>query len=82
MTATILDKFKFEVLTKAHCPLTYSILKIIKDEVKANAASVHSDLSGGSNGHLRLITTPTKYAVISPAPYTCHINPGPLVIVP
>ena len=52
MTYSIEDKFEFPVLTKVHGPLKYPALKIIKDEIKANTASIHSKLGGGQNGHL------------------------------
>ena len=57
-------------------------MKTIKDEVKANTASVQSDLGSGANGHLGLVTTPAEYTSISLVQYLWHNSPGILVIDP
>ena len=46
--------FEFKELTKIHGEPTFESLKKIKDELKANASAVTSDLGGGANGHLAL----------------------------
>ena len=51
------DLFEFQVLTKLLGPLNYRVLKLLKDELKSNAACVDSDLGGAANGHLGLILT-------------------------
>ena len=45
--------FEYSVLTKVNTSPTYESLKKIKNELKANAATVPSDLGGGGHGHLR-----------------------------
>lgn len=80
MTYQIEDKFEYPVLTKVHGPLTYTALKIIKDELKPNAASIHSDLGGGSNGNLGMVENPVLYTHISATPYVKHLHPPPLII--
>ena len=59
---------------------TYELLKIIKDELKTNAASVPCDLGGGGHGHLGKVLAPVEYTLVSPVPYIDPGHPGPLVI--
>ena len=44
---------------------TYAALKTLKDQLKANAASVPTTLGGGNHGYLGLILSPATYATIS-----------------
>ena len=74
------NNFEYTVLTKIHDVPTYSSLKMIKDEIKANASSVQSDLGGGRHGYLGLVLTPAEYAAVSNIPFVRPINPLPLVI--
>ena len=74
--------FEYPVLTKIQGQPTYITLKIIKDEMKANAASVSTDLGGGANGHLGLMLSPMEYANASLVPYVKPVHPGTLVIHP
>ena len=56
-------------------------LKVLINEIKANAQTVHSNLGGGANGHLGIVLMPHKYALIAPGtPYTRPVFPGNLVI--
>ena len=86
MTATNIDysntTFVFPTLTKIQGRPTYATLKTIKDELKANATSVTTDLGGGANGHLGLVLTPTEYGNVSAIPYVRPAHPGTLVIPP
>ena len=79
--STFMNKFDFPVLTKDHT-LNFTALKTIKDEVKANALSIHSDLGGGTFGYLGLVLTAAEYALVSPVPFVRHVNPPPLFIPP
>ena len=74
--------FEYPTLTRIHGQPTYPSLKIIKDEMKANASSVQSDLGGGANGHLGLILTQLEYSSVSPVDYIRPIHPGAIVIPP
>ena len=74
--------FQYPVLTKVHDMPTYELLKNIKDEVKANATNVQCDLGGGRHGHLGLVLTPVKYALIVATPYVWNLHPWILVIPP
>ena len=72
--------FEYPILTKALGPLDYSILKIIQGELKTNVACVYSDLGGGVNGHLGLISTLVQYNKVAPGtPYVRHVMPLPPV---
>lgn len=72
--------FEFPVLTKIHGEPTYETLLEMKNQLKANASQVTSDLGGGANGHLGLVCTPIEYANISVIPYVQPVHPGLLVI--
>ena len=51
-------------------------------ELKANAQSVYSNLSGGAHGHLGIVLSPAAYALISNTPYATPTHPGSLTILP
>ena len=61
---------------------TFKTVHQLIQEVKANAASIHSNLGGGAQGHLSLVISPRKYALLSDAPHdipngggaTCHVT--------
>ena len=71
--------FEFPTLTKIQGEPTYATLKKIKDELKANATTVPTDL-GRANGHLGLVLTPAEYANVSAVNYVRPVHPGALVI--
>ena len=58
----------------------YPTLRVLKNELKANASRVTSDLGGGAHGHLGLVLTPAEYAMISAIPYIRPLHPGNLNI--
>ena len=68
--------FEFPSLTRIHGKPTYASLKIIKDELFANATAVTSDLGGGAHGHLGLVLTPAEYVAVSAVPYVRPAHPG------
>ena len=53
--------FSHPILSKIHGEPTFSSLKILKQELKANASRVTSDLGGGAHGHLGLVFTLVEY---------------------
>ena len=57
-------------------------MKVLKDELSANATTVTSNLGGGAHGHLGLVLTPTEYANVSVVPYVRPPHVVPLVIDP
>ena len=72
--------FEYRALTKIHGEPDYTSLKLLKEQLKANAAKIISDLGGGQHGHLGLVLTPLEYANASAVPYVRPPHPGPLVI--
>ena len=78
----IMKNFEYPMLTKIEGKLDFRRLKLLCDEVKANASSVYSDLGGGQHGHLGLVSTTPQYALASAIPYVRHVHPGVLVIQP
>jgi translation initiation factor 2B subunit (eIF-2B alpha/beta/delta family) len=86
MAATNIDYvktyFEFPTLTKVHGEPTYEALQEIKDEIKANAAAVESELGGGNNGHLGLVLSPTEYTRVHATAYVRPIQPPVLEIAP
>ena len=73
--------FEYPVLIKIHKQPDYQSLKTIKDELKANATTVPTELGGGAYGHLGLVLTPEEYNNVAElTPYVRPEHPGPLVI--
>ena len=58
--------FQHSTLTNFAGDTTYTSLAKLKPECKANAKYIHSNLGGGSQGHLSLVSTATAYARIAP----------------
>ena len=69
--------FQHKTLTKVHEQPHFESLRIILDELKANASSVPTTLGGGAYGHLGLLLTPARYASISNTPFIAPANLGP-----
>ena len=61
---------------------TYATLKTLKDQLKANAASVPTTLGGGNHGYLGLILSPAAYATISPTAFVKPAYPGQHPAIP
>ena len=74
--------FEHPTLTKIHGEPTFEGIRTIHQELMINAQTVHSDLGGGANGHLGLVLSPRRYALLSNAEYNRPIHPGQLVIPP
>ena len=45
---------------------TYKTLKRLKNELRANASSVDSNLGGGDHGYLGLVLTDEEYSRVAP----------------
>jgi len=76
--------FEFPDLTKIHFagePDSESLYKI-RNELRANAKSVYSNLSDGAHGHLALVMTATQYTLVSNMAFVCPVHPGTLLIPP
>ena len=74
--------FEHATLTKIHGEPTYDTLQRLHNELKSNAASVPSSLGGGAHGHLGLVVSPARYALISNVPYARPQPPGMLILPP
>ena len=59
---------------------TYDSLHQIKLELDINALYVHSNLGGGTHGHLGIWMINTKYATLSPIAYVRPVHPSILQI--
>ena len=67
--------------TKIRGEPTYKSFKKLKNELRANASSVDSDLGGGDHGYLGLILSENEYQRICPQhPFEAPAFPGKLVI--
>ena len=72
--------FDHKKLTKIHGEPTFQHLKDLKDQLRANAASVPSTLGGGLYGHLGLVLDHTEYSSVSGTPYVHPPAPAALNI--
>ena len=72
--------FEYPELTKINGEPDSESLFTLRNELKANAQSVSSNLSDGTHGHLALVLTNAQYALITNQPFVRPVNPGTLVI--
>ena len=72
--------FKYKTPTPIIGTPTNKTLKRLKQELRANAASVESDLGGGDHGYLGLILTDVEYAFVSNDAFVAPNYPDPLTI--
>ena len=63
-------------ITKITGEPNYEGLKNLKDQLKANAASIPTTLGGGTHGYLGLILSPAAYATIADPQFIEPIYPG------
>jgi hypothetical protein len=74
--------FQHPALTKIAGDPTYTSLAKRERECKANAKCVRSDLGGGQQGHLGLISSVPAYARIAPGtPFHCPSLPAPATTI-
>ena len=74
---SIIESFPYPTISAIIGEPTYESITAVARHLKANAASVHTELGGGALGHLALLMTPAVYATISLVPYNAPGNPGP-----
>ena len=72
--------FKYKTPTPIQGTPTNKSLKRLKQELRANASSVKSDLGGGDYGYLGLVLTNAEYTSVSPTVFTAPAYPQPLNI--
>ena len=63
-------------VTKIEGKPNYEGLKTLKDQLKANAASIPTTLGGGNHGYLGLILSPAAYATIAATQFIEPVYPG------
>ena len=72
--------FEYPDLTKIHGEPTSESLFKLRNELKANAQSVYSNLSDGAHGHLALVLSARQYALLTAVPFIRPAHPGALLI--
>ena len=72
--------FEYPELDKIQGEPTPDTLLTLKNQLKANASSVPSNLGDGNHGHLALVLHPDKYALISNVPFQRPQHPGILTM--
>ena len=58
--------FEYADLTAIVGEPTYDTLKLLLNQLKANARAVRTTLGGGNHGHLGLLLSPQQYEIIAP----------------
>jgi methyl-accepting chemotaxis protein len=74
--------FEFPELTKLHGEPTSESLFKLRNELKANAQAVYSNLSDGNHGHLALVLSDAQYAILTPQAFVRPLFPGSLLTIP
>ena len=72
--------FEHPTLTKIHGEPMFEGVWQLHKEVMVNAQTVHSDLGGGTHGHLGVVLSPRRYALLSNAEYHRLNHPGQLIV--
>ena len=79
---SICKGFPFPIIAKQPGLPTYKTLAEVHLKLKANAASIPSEIGGGAHGLLGLILPPAPYTLLTNVPFTAPVNPGALPIIP
>ena len=74
------SNFKYKTPTPIFGAPTNKTLKRLKEELRANASSVESDLGGGNHGYLGLVLNNAEYVLVSPTAFLAPNYPQPLII--
>ena len=83
MTSNINHKdtlFEQAKLTSIPVKPTFKTLHKLRNEIKANAKSVYSNIGGGAHDHIGLVITNAQYALISPTTSVYPNQPGYFII--
>ena len=73
-----IKSFPKPVLTKISGKPSYDTLKIVKDELSKNAASIQTELGGGNHRYLALTVSPAVYATLSEIVFVAPTLPSPV----
>jgi len=79
---SLIESFPHPSIPSIQGQPTYESITEVTRLLNANAASVHTDLGGGSHGHLVLTVSPTVPPTLSATPFIVPNNPGPTPIIP
>ena len=72
--------FKYKSPTPIIGAPTNKTLKRLKQELRANASSVESDLGGGDHGYLGLVLDDAEYAAVSATVFVAPRFPATLTV--
>jgi hypothetical protein len=72
--------FEYPELTRIHGEPDSESIHQLRNELKANAKSVWSNLGGGSQGHLGLVLDNVQYALVDNTSFVRPVHPGALII--
>ena len=72
--------FERSNLTPIRGKPTFETLHKIRNEIKENTKTVYSNIGGGAHGHIGLVPTEAKYAIIYPTTFVYLTHLGPLII--
>ena len=78
----IKDSFAYPNINKFPGRPNYDTIAAVHSKLKANAASVHSNLGGGAHGLLGLALQPGTYTVLTGQVFVPPSNPGPTANLP
>ena len=78
----IIESFPSPSVTKIDGPPTYETLAVLKDVLKANAASMPTTRGGGTHVYLALSLSVASYATVDVTPFDVPIYPGPYAVYP
>ena len=76
------DSFPHTTIPRHTGMLTYETIKNVHKKLKANLASVQSELGGSAHGLLGITLSRQAYATITGADFTIPENSGTLAILP
>eukprot|EP00957_Ditylum_brightwellii_P036603 2773455-Ditylum_brightwellii.AAC.1 len=73
----IMSDFPHPTVTRVTKEPMHGTLHTIHKLLQENAASVHSNASGGAHGHLALVLTPAHYQQVTGHLFNPPVHPGP-----
>ena len=59
---------------------TFKMFHNLRNNIKANAEYVYSNIGGGAHGHINIVITEYHHEIISNAPFVYTYHPVPLII--
>ena len=81
-TENIKDTFPYPTIPKFPGRPDFDSIAAVHTKLKANAASIHSNLGGGNHGLLGLALQPGTYTILTGHVFEPPSNPGPTANIP